>query len=108
MRTLAGTLALVAVLAGVSAAGDDQAKKVAAQKKAGEAAWNSLEAGDFAFAETKYLLIYAPKTMQARLKAIGALLEKYNEQAAKAAGLDLKEGYPGKVTVYLLASKEQM
>jgi hypothetical protein len=108
MRTLAGTLALLVALAGAASAQDDQAKKVAEQKKAAEAAWNSLETGEFSLAETKHLLIYAPKTMEGRLKTIGPLLEKYHDLAIKATGLDPKEAYPGKVTVYLLAGKDEM
>jgi hypothetical protein len=108
MRTLVGVLALLAALAGAGTAQDDQAKKVAAQKKAAEAAWNSLETGDPAFVETKHLLIYAPKGMQGRLKSIGVLLEKYHDKAIQATGQDPKEAYPGKITVYLLPGKEQL
>ena len=108
MRTLAGTLALLTALAGAASAQDDQAKKVAQQKKTGEAAWTALDTGDPAFAETRHLLVYAPKAMQGRLKTIGALLEKYHDQAIKGTGLDPKEGYPGKITVYLLPGKEAM
>jgi hypothetical protein len=109
MRTLAGAVALLAALAGGLAAQDEErAKQVAGQKKAAEAAWKSLETGDHALAETKHLLIFGPRTMQPRIKAIGALLEKYHDQAIKATGLDPKEGYPGKITVYLLPSKEDV
>jgi hypothetical protein len=109
MRTLAALLTLLACAGGHGAlAQDEQAKKIDAQKKAATAAWQSLDCGESAFSETKHLLIVAPKTMQPRLKAIGTLLENYHAQAAKAAGLDLKEGYPGKITIYLLPGKDEM
>src|SRR4051812_40254822 len=101
-------MALLAAVAGVCSAQDDQDKKVAEQKKQAEAAWKSLEAGDFAFAETKHLLIIAPKDLDKQLKAKGATLESYHDQAVKAAGLDVKDGYPGKIIVYLLGEKEQV
>ena len=40
------------MLAGQATGGDDQAKKVAQQKKAALAAWTSLEAGESAFLGT--------------------------------------------------------
>ena len=108
MRTVTA-MALLAALAGLCAAQDDRDKKVAEQKKQAEAAWKSLEAGEPSFYETKHLLIYAPKNLDKQLKAKGAALEKYHDEAVKAAGLDLKEGgYPGKITVYLLGEKEQV
>src|SRR4029079_19022815 len=90
------------LLGGALLAQDDRDKKAAEQKTRGEEAWKSLEAGDFAFVETKHLLIFAPKAMDKTLKAKGATLEKYHDAALKAAGLDEKEAYPGKITVYLL------
>jgi hypothetical protein len=107
MRTVTTTL-LLTVAAGLYAADDEAAKKIAEQKKQAEAAWKSLEAGDFSFYETKHLLIYAPKSMDKQLKSKGATLESYHDQAVKGTGLDLKEGYPGKITVYLLGDKEQV
>src|SRR5262249_45711526 len=80
-------------------------KAVGEQKKAAEAAWKSLEIGDAAHLETKHLLIYAPKAMDKRLKATGAQLEKYHEQATKALALDLKDAYQGKITVYLFSER---
>jgi hypothetical protein len=109
MRTVLGAAALLAALSGATAAQeDDRAKESAKQKKAGEAAWKSLEVGQAAFAETKNLLIFAPRAMQPRLKQVGALLEQYHDRAIKATGLDPKEGYPGKITVYLLGEREQL
>ena len=108
MRTLAPTLALLVALAVVAAADDERSKKVAEQKKAADKAWESLDTVEHAAVETKHLLVYAPKTMQARLKTIGAQLEKYHDRASEATGLDPKEGYPGKITVYLLPGKEQL
>jgi hypothetical protein len=101
MRT--GTAAvLLMALAGAVCAQGDRDKKVAEQKKQGETAWKSLEAGDPSFVETKHLLVFAPKAMDKQLKAKAATLEKYHEHAVKAAGLDVKEGYSGKILVYLL------
>jgi hypothetical protein len=108
MRTLAPTLALLVALAVVAAGDDERARKVAEQKKAADKAWESLETVEHTSLETKHLLVYAPKTMQARLKAVGALLEKYHDRAREATGLDPKEGYPGKITVYLLPGREQL
>jgi hypothetical protein len=108
MRTVATALAVLAALAGAATAQDEQTKQVAQQKKAAQAAWDSLEIGTAAFAETKHLLIYAPRTMQGHLRAASVLLEKYHDQAVKVTGLDPKEGYPGKITVYLLPGREHM
>ena len=47
-------------------------------------AWTAVDAGESATAETKHLLIYAPRAMEKRLKAIGALLEKYHDLAIEA------------------------
>src|SRR5262245_14215255 len=101
MRTVTA-MTLLVVLAGFVAAQDDRTKQVAEQKKKAQAGWESLEIGDPAISETKHLLIFAPESMAKQLKATGALLEKYHEQAIKATSLDVKEGYPGKITVYLL------
>ena len=64
---------------GASARADeDTAAKLATQKKKAQANWEAVAAGPAATLETKHLLIYAPKTMQARLKAVVAVLEKYH------------------------------
>ena len=83
---------------------DDRAKAVATQKKTAEAAYKAMELGDPAHVETKHLLVYAPKAMEKRLKAIGTQLEKYHDTATKALAFE-KEAYPGKITVYLFAEK---
>jgi hypothetical protein len=99
---LAGLLAL-ALRAG---AADETAAKVAAQKKAAAAAWEAVEAGPLATAETKHLLIYAPTGMGKRLKEVGTLLERYHDLAARALGYDGKEEiYPGKVAVFLFPER---
>src|SRR5262249_31015971 len=108
MRTVTAMMALLVTLATAAwAAEDERDKKVAEQKKQAEAAWKSLEAGDFAFVETKHLLVYAPKESEKQLKAKAATLESYHDKAVAATGLDVKDGYPGKITVYLL-DKDQV
>lgn len=98
----------LAVVASVAAADDERDKKVAEQRKKAEAAWESLEAGEFAFVETKHLLVYAAKDLAKQMKARGETLESYHDKAMAASGLDVKDGYPGKITVYLLGEREQV
>jgi hypothetical protein len=107
MRTLRGLLLTVLVgLTGTALGADETAEKIAAQKKAAQANWEKVEAGDMAHLETKWLLIYAPASMQKNLKTIGPLLEKHVELAAQALGYDLKElPWAGKLTVYLFAEQ---
>lgn len=107
MRTVS-TAALLLALAGLCSAQGDRDKQVSEQKKQAEAAWKSLDAGEFSFAETKHLLVFAPKDADKLMKARSAVLESYHDHAVKASGLDLKDGYPGKFTVYLLAEKEHL
>jgi hypothetical protein len=108
MRTVMAMAALAALASPAFCADDEHAKKVAEQKKQAEAAWKSLEAGDFATVETKHLLVYGAKSLEKQLKAKATLLESYHDKAAAAAGLDPKEGYPGKITVYLLGDRDQV
>jgi len=107
---LARLLPLAALLlaAAALAAQDDTAKTVAEQKKAAAEAWKDLDIGDAATLETRHLIVYAPKVMSARMKTIGALLEKYHASAAKALALKPADAYAGKITVYLLAKPDQM
>jgi hypothetical protein len=86
---------------------DDAAEVIAAQKKVAQENWSQLEAGELAVHETTHFLIYAPKTMDRQIKALGATLEKYNEQARKALGYEEKEEpWPGKLTVYLFPERD--
>ena len=79
MRTVAVVVLLA--LAGVAwAADDEREKQVAEQKKQAEAGWKSLEAGEHSFAETRHLLIYAPKDQAKNLKATEEKLRKANVQ----------------------------
>jgi hypothetical protein len=107
MRTLRELLLTVLVgLLGTAVYADETAEKIAAQKKAAQANWEKVEAGDMAHLETKWLLIYAPASMEKNLKTVGPLLEKHIELAAKALGYDLKElPWSGKLTVYLFAEQ---
>jgi hypothetical protein len=102
------TLVLLLSLAASSRADNEQDKKIAAQKKAAIEAWAAVDAGESAVAETKHLMIHAPKTMEKRLKIIGALLEKYHDQAIEAVRLKAKEAYPGKITVYLFPQRDNL
>jgi hypothetical protein len=101
-------LALALGLPAAAHAADDTAATVAAQKKKAQANWEAIEAGPAATLETKHLLLYAPRSMEKRLKAAGALLEKHYELAGSALGIDPKEGpWPGKLAVYLFPEREQ-
>ena len=104
------TLLLAAALSLTAAAraDEDTAAQVAAQKKKAQANWEAVEAGPAATLETKHLLLYAPKAMEKRLKAVGTLLEKHYDLASSALGVDPKEGpWPGKLAVYLFPEREQ-
>ncbi len=110
MRTFSG-MVLAVVLGGVASNGadpaDDVKARVAEQKKQAEGNWETAGAGEFAHLETKHLLIYAPEAMDKQLKGLGALLEKQYDLAWRALGLEeKKDDLPGKVTVYLFASRE--
>src|SRR4051812_26928520 len=99
---------LLAALPGLAQGQVDRARAVSGQKKAAQEAWASMDVGEAAHAETKHLLIFAPKSMEKRLAAIGTLLEKYHDLAFKALALDEKDAYPGKITVYLFDQKEHI
>src|SRR5262249_61688446 len=99
MRTPTAALLAALALAAPARGADEKAAKVAAQKKAAAAAWEDVEAGPAVALETKHLLIYAPKAMDKRLKAVGAALEKDHDLAGKALGVDAEEeADPGKGT----------
>jgi hypothetical protein len=96
------------VLAGFPVRAQDAAHKLAAQRKAAGDNWGMLEAGEAASHETEHLLLMAPKTMERRLKEIGASLEKSYALAVKAVQLKPKEElWQGKLTVYLLPERQQ-
>jgi hypothetical protein len=108
MRAFRSFLAVAALISisGQSWA-DEAADKVAAQKKAAEENWAQVEAGEFAHLETAHLLIYASKSLERKLKDMGATLEKHQEMARKPLGYDEKnEPWPGKLTIYLFADRE--
>jgi hypothetical protein len=109
MRTCAKAI-LAAVLGLAAGAGraDEAADRLAAQRKAAEEAWAAVDAGPGTSVETKNLLIWAPKSSEARVKAIGALLEKYLDSALKTLGLEPKDLPAGKITVYLFPEREQV
>jgi hypothetical protein len=102
-------LAVCIVVLGASAVrADENADKLAEQKKAAKANWALLEAGDPAVHETQHLLLHAPQDMDKRLKDVGAKLEKSYALAVKALQIKPKDDlWPGKLTVYLLADGEQ-
>ncbi|HEY1860922.1 MAG TPA: hypothetical protein VGG61_11235 [Gemmataceae bacterium] len=100
-------LAAALLLIGGTVWADETADKVAAQKKAAEENWTQAEAGEIAQLETAHLLIYCSKSLEKKLKEIGATLEKHQEMARKALGYDEKnEPWPGKLTIYLFADRE--
>jgi hypothetical protein len=101
---LTATLALPAARTAEPAA--DPAARLAAQKKLAEENWEAVEAGESSLAETKHLVVVAPKTMEPQLKTIGALLDKQYDLAWDALQLDKKEPLPGKVTVYLFPGRQ--
>jgi hypothetical protein len=101
-------LGLVMLLTALARADADKGRAVTAQKKAAEEAWKAMDVGEAAHAETKHLLIFAPRAMEPRLKAVGALLEKYHDAAAKAVNLDEKDAYPGKIAVFLFAARDTL
>jgi hypothetical protein len=107
-RTVLVLVLLLLVTAAVRADEDERKTKIEAQKKAAADAWLAVEAGPMASRETKHLLIYAPKSMEKRLEAIGTVLEKYHDQALAPLGLKADEAYPGKITVYLLPQRENL
>ena len=102
---IATAAAMTVFSSGVQA--DDDAEKLAAQKKQAEANWSAVEAGESATVETAHFLIYAPKEMEKNLKLIGASVEKHYAEAAKPLGYDAKKSpWVGKLTVYLFGDRE--
>jgi hypothetical protein len=114
MRTCTGAilagLLLALAPARITAQKTEEGGTVAAQKKAGAANWSVVVESPPAFHETPHLLVFAPKTMEKRLKGVGALLEKYHDRAVKQLAFDAKgrEMYPGKITVYLFSDREHV
>jgi hypothetical protein len=108
-RSHANLLAVIIAVMGASGVkADESADKLAEQKKAAKANWALLEAGDPAIQETEHLLIHAPKDSQKRLKDLATKLEKSYALAVKTLKTTPKDDlWPGKLTVYLLADKEQ-
>jgi hypothetical protein len=104
MRTTLALLLASLCLVSASRAADDEekAKKVAEQKSAALANWKALEFDKPATHESDHFFIVAPAAQEKKLKALAALLARYETTAAKALALDLKDAYPGKITVYLL------
>ena len=99
---------VIVAIAATGVKGDEKADKLAEQKKTAQANWALLEAGDPAIHLTEHLLLVAPKAMDKKLKELGAKLEKGYALAVKALQIKPKdELWPGKLTVYLLADREQ-
>ena len=106
-KDLAILVAATFLLAAGALRADDGADKLTAQKKAAEENWALLDAGDAATVETAHLLMYAPKSMEKKLKDIGGALEKQQAKAREALGYDEKsEPWPGKLTVYLFPERD--
>jgi hypothetical protein len=107
------TLLLLTVLAGFLGTtllwADESDDKIKAQKKAAEANWALLDEGEAASLETPHLLIYAPKSLEPRLKTLGAALEKGYDTASKAlkVNAEMDKWWAGKLTVYVLPERAQ-
>jgi len=108
MRTLTALVLVLLAVATLPAEGpaEDAAAKLAAQKKQAQENWETVEAGELSMAESKYLVIVAPKAMEKQLKATGAFLDKQYGLAWEALQFEKKDALPGKVTVYLFAERE--
>src|SRR5262245_39116009 len=89
------------------AAGADGDARLAAQKKTAQENWALLEAGEPGFHETPHLLLCASKSMEGKLKGVGETLEKHYAMADGVLKLDPKELWPGKLTVYLFAERDE-
>lgn len=115
MRTLS-LLTLATLLVAMLVRADDKATskeeqeaKAAAQKKAALANWESVDGGPEVVHETKHLIIVAPKTLAARLRDFGPLLEKVHDQALKPLAFEKdQEPYPGKIAVYLFPKVDSL
>jgi hypothetical protein len=106
---IVGGLAWV-MLAACSAPSPGQESKdvLAQQLKAAKDNWALVEAGDAAISESTHLILFGPKSLERRLKEIGGNLEKSYSLALKQLQLEPKEElWSGKLTVYLLANREQ-
>lgn len=87
----------------------EKAEKIIQQKKAGQANWDAVEAGPVVVHETKNLILLAAPPMERRLKDIGATLEKGYDQAKNVLAFEKdQELYPGKITVYLFPTSNQL
>jgi hypothetical protein len=87
----------------------DKAKALlAAQKKKAEANWALLEIGELAHLETTHFLLYAPMSMDKKLKEAGTLLENQYKTARDTLHFPEKTlPWKGKATVYLFAERSQ-
>jgi hypothetical protein len=107
MRTCALAVLIGATLT-VTTRADDAAEKLAAQRKAVAAAWASVEAGPGASVETKNLIVWGARANEAKLAAVGTLLEKYHTSAVKNLALEEKDIPSGKIAVYLFPERENV
>jgi len=112
MRRCSLLLLLTAFVGAVPARADEAADKakahLAEQKKTAEANWALLEIGDFAHLETEHFFLYAPKSLEKKLKDAGPLLEsQYKTAHAVLKFPEMAEPWKGKVTVYLFAERAQ-
>jgi hypothetical protein len=108
MRTRSLALLLLLLVVPALVAQEESAQVLARQKKDAEDAWKAMDLGAPSQLETQHLRLVAAPTFAPRLKVMGPLLEKYHEQACRALGLAQKEAHPGKITIYLFDSREQV
>jgi hypothetical protein len=106
--TVGGLTLVVLAICSARSPGQESKDVLAQQRKAAKDNWALLEAGDAAISESTHLILLGPKSLERRLKEIGGNLEKSYSLALKQLQLDPKEElWSGKLTVYLLANREQ-
>lgn len=106
-RFVAAFIVLIAFISRTSRA-DDTADKIAAQKKTAAENWQKVCASEPAMHETDHLLVVVSKAQEAKLKDIGAFLEKHYDMAASVLGYQKDAPWMGKMAVYLLEQPEQI
>lgn len=105
-RSVAGFIVVLAIVGPARA--DDEADLVAAQKKTAIENWQKVCTGEPAVVETAHLLVAASKAQEAKLKEVGAFLEKHYDMAASVLGYQKDAPWKGKLAVYLLEQPEQI
>lgn len=100
-------LLTVLIIGGAAFASEGVDPKVTAQIKLAQENWAILEAGEPALHETPHCLIVASKPLEGKLKDFGVLLEKHYTKAEEVVKPEKNERWPGKMTVYLFAERDE-